>query len=260
MKNILIICQARYGSTRFPGKVLRKILDKPLLWYVIKRLELVKTPCKIVIAIANSDENIPIIEFAKNLNIDYFSGSEDDVLDRYYQTARKFFGDIVVRITSDCPLIDPEIIDHALEIYLTSNFDYISNVHDPTYPDGFDVEIFSFSALEIAWKEATLPSEREHVTPYIWKSENRFTQKNFENDENLKELRLTVDTEEDLILITKIIEEFHKEWETFRMRDVISYLKENPDLLKINAQYERNEGLKKSFEEDKKFLKKKLYL
>lgn len=256
MENILIISQARYASTRLPGKVMLKIFEKPLLWYVIKRLQLVKTPNKLIIATATSKSNQPIIHFAKNLNLDYFAGSEDDVLDRFYQTSKYFKGEIIVRITSDCPLIDPAIIDRGLDIFLNGNYNYVSNVHPPTYPDGFDVEIFSFKVLETAWKEAKFLSEREHVTPYIWKNSNKFTLKNYENKEDLSKFRLTVDTPEDFILISKLIEQFHNRWNDFNMEDILIFLKDNPDLLKINVQYERNEGYLKSLKEDKKFLLK----
>ena len=255
MKNILIICQARYGSTRLPGKVLLKIYDKPLLWYVIKRLEQVRTPCKVIIATVDSEENIPIIELAKSLNIDYFAGSEADVLDRYYQTAKFYNGDIIIRITSDCPLTDPHIIDRALDIFLKGDYDYLSNVDPPTYPDGFDTEIFSFGALERAWNEAKMQSEREHVTLYIRNEKNDFNCKNFEHDKNYNEYRLTVDTREDYLLISKIIENFHDHWETFTMQDIVDFLEQNPELLDINTQYNRNEGLAKSLREDKEFMK-----
>ena len=251
MKNILIISQARYGSTRLPGKVLKEILGKPLLWYVVKRLEQVKTPNKIIIATADSRENDPIIKFAEELNLGYFAGSEDDVLDRYYQTAKKFKGDVIIRITSDCPLADPVIVDQALDIFLNGDYDYVSNVDPPTYPDGFDTEVFSFEALERAWKEAKMQSEREHVTPFIRNRENNFKLKNFENNKDYKDYRLTVDTQEDFDLIAKIIEEFHDKWETFTMQDVVDFINSNPDLREINMKYERNEGLAKSIREDK---------
>lgn len=252
MKNILIICQARYDSIRLPGKVLREIQGKPLLWYTVKRLQLVKIPNKLIIATANSKSNQKIIEFAKKLKINFFVGSEADVLDRYYQTSKFYNGDIIVRITGDCPLIDPTIIEKGLEMFLKGTFDYISNVHPPTYPDGFDVEIFSFQTLETAWKKAKLLSEREHVTPYIWKNPDKFKLKNFKNYENVSNLRLTVDTKDDFILISKIIEKFHDRWDQFSMEEVIQYLKANPKFLKINNQYERNEGYLKSIREEKK--------
>ncbi|MFW9990413.1 MAG: cytidylyltransferase domain-containing protein, partial [Candidatus Odinarchaeota archaeon] len=164
--------------------------------------------------------------------------------------ARKFNGDIIVRITSDCPLIDPDLIDRGLNIFLNGDYDYVSNGFPPTYPDGFDTEVFSYETLETAWKEARLPSEREHVTPYIWKNKDKFNQINFENDTDLSNFRLTVDTKEDFILIAKIIENFHDKWNSFRLKDVINFLKENTELLKINAQYQRNEGYLKSLKKD----------
>lgn len=252
MKNILIISQARYSSTRLPGKVLLKILDKPLLWYLIERLKLVKTPNQLIIATGISHSNKPIIDFAKKKNVNYFAGSEEDVIDRYYQTAKYYNGAIIVRITTDCPLMDPAIIDYGLNIFINGDYDYVSNVQPPTFPDGFDVEIFSFNALETSWKESKKPSEREHVTPYIWKNEEKqFKLKNFENEIDLSNFRLTVDTKEDFILISKIIEEFYDKWNKFTMKDVIMYLKKNPELLKINSQYQRNEGYLKSLKEDK---------
>lgn len=254
MKNILIICQARYSSNRLPGKVMKNIFDNPLLWYVIKRLEQVKIPNRLIIATATSKSNQGIINFAKNLNLNYFARSEDDVLDRYYKTAKKFNGDIIVRITSDCPLIDPDIIDYGIELFFQGNYDYVSNGFPPTYPDGFDLEVFSFEALETAWKEAELFSEREHVTPYIWKNIDKSKMGNFEHDVDLSKFRLTVDTQEDFLLISKIFENFHDNWRDFRLKDVMNYFKKKPELLKINAQYERNEGYLKSLAEDKKFM------
>jgi spore coat polysaccharide biosynthesis protein SpsF (cytidylyltransferase family) len=252
MRKILIISQARFGSTRLPGKVLLKVLDKPLIWYLIKRLQLVKTPCNIIIATAISEQNKPIINIAKTLNLDYFAGSEDDVLDRFYRTAKQFKGDIIVRITADCPLMDPAIIDRGLKIFLNGNYDYVSNVEEgkETYPDGFDIEIFSFKALKVAWKKAKWQSEREHVTPYIRKND-KFKKKYFKNDENFSNFRLTVDTKEDFDLISIIIEKFYDRLEKFTLKEVIDFLRENLDLLKINEQYMRNEGYTKSLREDK---------
>ncbi len=256
MKNILIIVQARYGSTRLLGKVMKKVLEKPLLWYLIKRLEQIKTPNKLIIATGSAKSNQPLIDFAKNQKIAFFIGSEDDVLDRYYQTAKKFNGDIIVRITGDCPLTDPNIIDKGLKVFLKGNYDYVSNVHPSTYPDGFDCEIFSFKSLEAAWKEAKLPSEREHVTPYIWKNPDRFSLRNFENRVDVHTIRLTVDNAEDFKLITKIIKKFYDNWDRFHADDVVNFLMENQELLKINSELLRNEGYLKSLEEDKKFLKR----
>ncbi len=253
MKNILIIVQARFSSTRLPGKVLKKIRDKPLLWFVKNKVKQIQTEHKIIIATGHLRANQPIIEFAKKNNIDFFIGDEYDVLDRYYQTAKHFKGDIIVRITSDCPLIDPKIIDQLLAIFLDGNYDYISNVHPPTYPDGYDTEVFSFKALETAWKKARLASEREHVTPYIWKNISKeFKIKNVENEVDYSSYRLTVDTQDDFNLLSLIIEHFYDRWDNFYMEDVIKFLENNSEMLKINAQYKRDEGYLKSLEEDKK--------
>jgi len=249
MKKILIICQARYGSTRLPGKALLKINNKPLLWYVIKRLELVKHPCEIIIATADSEENNSIIEFAKNQNLKYFAGNEEDVLDRYYQTAKKYDGEIIVRITSDCPLTDPQIIDEALEIFLKGDYDYVCNVEPPTYPDGFDVEVFSFNALERVWKIEENKSIREHVTFHIRldmrKQQCNFKSFNFKNDYDYKDYRLTVDTKEDFELLSIIIKEFYNRWDKFDMKDVIQFIDKNPNLRDLNKMYERDEAVKK---------------
>ena len=251
MKNILIICQARYASTRLPGKVLLTIRDKPLLWYVLKRLELVKTPNQVIIATSTSSSNKPLLDYLKEYKINYYAGDENDVLDRFYQTAKRYNGEIIVRITSDCPLIDPTLVDQGLEIFLNSNVDYLSNVHPPTFPDGYDIEIFTFKTLETSWKNAELNSEREHVTPYIYNNPKIFSIENFQNDKDLSNIRLTVDTKKDFSLISKIIENFYDRWTKFDLKDVITFINQNPHLLKINAQYERNEGYFKSLKEDK---------
>ncbi len=253
MKKILIICQARFGSTRLPGKVLKKVGDRELLWYEIKRLQLVKTQNTIILATTKTEKDKEIMYFANNNNINCFLGSEDDVLDRFYQAAKEYNGDIIVRITGDCPLIDPDVIDQAINIFLEGDYDYVSNVEEnkETYPDGLDVEVFSFQALERAHREAKWQSEREHVTPYIRKNSDKFSLKHFRNKEDLSSFRLTVDTPEDYEFLSYIINNFKDKWDKFRMYDIIDYLKENLPLLKINAQYERNEGYLKSIREDK---------
>ena len=151
-------------------------------------------------------------------------------------------GDIIMRITIDCPLIDPILIDRMIEIFLNGNIDYLSNDHPPTYPDGYDIVTFFFKALEKAWKKAILLSDKEYITPYIWKNElNKFIIKNLENDKDLSQYRLIVDTQEDFMLISKIIENFRDNWVSFYMDDVVNFLKNNPVLLKLNMQYERDE-------------------
>ena len=251
MKNILIISQARYASTRLPGKVLLTIRNKPLLWYLLKRLELVKTPNQIIIATSTSDSNKPLLDYLREQKINYYAGDENDVLDRFYRTVKHYSGEIIVRITADCPLIDSTLIDRGLDIFLNDNLDYLSNVHPPTFPDGYDIEIFTFKALETSWKNAKLNSEREHVTPFIYNNPKIFSIENFQNDKDISNIRLTVDTKKDFILISKIIENFHDRWTKFDLKDVIAFINQNPHLLKINAQYERNEGYFKSLKEDR---------
>lgn len=251
-QKILIIIQARMGSTRLPGKILKIVLGKPLLYFLIERLKLIKTPNELILAIAKGDINKPLINFAEKYNIKYNIGEEDDVLDRYYQTAKKFNGDVIVRITADCPLMDPDLIDKGLDIFLNQKYDYLSNNHPETYPDGYDIEIFSFKALETAWKEAKLLSEREHVTPYLWKNPDKFKISVYRSEEDLSSFRITIDEPEDYELISKIYTEFKDNWINIRLKDVINYLRENPDIFKINAHLIRNEGYLKSLEEDKR--------
>lgn len=247
------------GSTRLPGKVLKLIKGKPLLWYLIKRIELVKTPHKFIIATGPLEKNKEIVDFAESFGINYYIGSENDVLDRYYRAAIEYQGDIIVRITSDCPLIDPEIIDKGLNIFLNNNYSYLSNCHpDYTYPDGYDVEIFTMEALETAWKKAVLPSEREHVTPYIWKNEKReFFLSSFANNVDLSKFRLSVDEPEDFMLISKIIEKFYDNWINVRLNDIIRFLLNNPELLELNRDIKINEGYLRSLKKDQEFMEKK---
>ena len=155
------------GSTRLPGKVLMELEGKPLLQRVVERVKRAKKIDEIIIATTKNKEDKKLTEFAEKLKVKSYAGSEDDVLDRYYQAAKKFGAENIVRITSDCPLIDPEIVDDIISYYLNNDFDYVSNTISPTYPDGLDTEVFSFKALERAWKEAKKGFEREHVTPYI---------------------------------------------------------------------------------------------
>ena len=214
-------------------------------------MELVKTPNQIIIATSTSDSNKPLLDYLREQKINYYAGDENDVLDRFYRTAKHYSGEIIVRITADCPLIDSTLIDRGLDIFLNDNLDYLSNVHPPTFPDGYDIEIFTFKALETSWKNAKLNSEREHVTPFIYNNPKIFSIENFQNDKDISNIRLTVDTKKDFILISKIIENFHDRWTKFDLKDVIAFINQNPHLLKINAQYERNEGYFKSLKEDR---------
>jgi len=247
--HIVAIIQARMGSTRLPGKVMAEIAGKPVLWHVVYRVRQAQQVDEVVVATTDKAADQAIIDFASAEGILVFRGSEEDVLDRYYQAAKWIGADVVVRITADCPLIDPQIIDRVIAHYLNGNFDCVSNTHPPTYPDGLDVEVFSFDALEKAWKEARRLSEREHVTPYIWKNLDKFRLSNVENTEDLSHLRWTVDEPQDLEFVRAVYN--HLGRELFNMFDVLNLLKKHPELLEINSRIERNEGYRKSLREDK---------
>ncbi|MBI2023007.1 glycosyltransferase family protein [Candidatus Giovannonibacteria bacterium] len=247
------IIQARIGSTRLPGKVLKVVEGKTLLEHLILRLKRAKTLDKIVLATTDKPEDNETAEVVKKLGIDVFSGSENDVLDRYYQSAKKFGGDVIVRITGDCPLMDPKIVDDVVNYYLKNKnkFDYVSNVRPPTYPDGMDVEVFSFAALEKAWREARLPSEREHVTAYIANHPEIFRLGNIKYKKDVSDIRLTVDNLEDLILVEKIFGSLNKKNKNFGFTDILDFLDKNPEIAKINQTIGRNEGYEKSLKNDK---------
>ena len=237
---IIAITQARSNSTRLPNKVKLLINELPLLTYHLQRAKQSKLINDLCVATTTSNEDKAIVEIAKQNNCLYFQGSEDDVLERYYQAALKFSANIIVRITSDCPLIDPKIIDLVITNFLNSNYDYYSNVIPSTFPDGIDVEIFKFSALEKAYKDATLKSEREHVTPYIWKNStlknsSLFVGGNLLNEKNYSNVRLTVDTKEDFELIELLINKLgiDKTWQEYA-----NYVIDNK--ININTMYNRN--------------------
>lgn len=229
------IIQARTGSTRLPNKVLLKLQGKSVLEHVVQRVKRSKKIDKVVVATTTKKEDDRIVNICKKLNIDYFCGSEEGVLDRYFQTARLFHIDPIVRITADCPLIDPDIIDKVIDFYYKGKYDYVSNSHPPTFPDGMDVEVFSFKSLQEAWERATLPEERgEFVTVYILRNPQIFKIGNFLNKEDLYSLRLTLDGKKDLILIRKIYKELYKKNKNFSLIEILELFRKRPKLLEIN--------------------------
>ena len=235
MKKITAIIQARMGSTRLPKKVLSDIVGKPMLWHVIDRVKKSKLIDEIILATTTNKDDIEIVSFAKDNNILFFQGSEENVLDRYYQTAIKHDAKDIVRITADDPLKDPEIIDKVIKTYLENDADYVSNTIEPTFPLGLDVEVFSFSALDKAWKKAVEKFEKEHVTPYIYTNPDKFKLINVKNEgENLYHHRWTVDTKEDLEFTRKIFNKLYEEGKIFLMKDILELVKSNPNIRKIN--------------------------
>ncbi len=236
MKTVIIV-QARMTSTRLPGKVLKQVLGKPLLEYQIERLQRVKLADEIVIATTINETDEPIVELCNCLDVAYFRGSEEDVLGRYYQVATEHKVDIVVRVTSDCPLIDPKVIDEVINCYLKnqSNYDYVSNSLERTYPRGMDTEVFSFSTLQQAFWEATSQPDREHVTPFIHRQPSRYSLGHVIYSEDCSHYRWTVDTPEDFELIQKIIEAIYPRKPNFTLEDCLSLLKKYPEWYIINS-------------------------
>lgn len=257
---IVIIVQARMGSTRLPGKVMMPIRTRPLLYYIINQIKHCKLVDNIVIATTVSDQDNQLVKYIESLGTNVFRGNEEDVLDRYYHCAKQYNADKIVRVTSDCPLIDPEIIDECILEFEKNDLDYLSNVnkkigkqwvyHPSGYPSGFAAEIFSFSALEKAWKLSKKLSEREHVSQFILNNPNKFKIGNIENHEDFSHIRLTVDHQIDFDLIKIVIEHF-PEGEIFKMKNIIDFLNQNKKLMQLNAHISFNEGYLKSLEHDK---------
>ena len=210
---ILALIQARQNSSRLPDKVLECFSGDTLLGHIARRVKRSKYINRILVATGNKNANAQLIETCKKQGIEIFCGSDEDVLSRFYFAAKPLSPDIIVRITADDPLKDPEVIDRAIEILLKSRkshtpYNYVSNTLKPTYPEGLDIEVFTFAALERAFREAKLPSEREHVTPYIWKNSRLFRAHNFEHSTDLSYLRWTVDYEEDMDFVKAIYRHF----------------------------------------------------
>jgi len=242
------------GSSRLPSKVLMKSDDgRPLLYYVINQLRYCTKVKNLVIATTTNQEDDEIEKFANDNSVNIFRGKEKDVLDRYFQCAKKYSFSTIVRITADCPLIDPQIVDKVIEKFFSGNYDFATNTLTRTFPIGTDVEVFSFSALNRAWENTQLPSEREHVTPYLRKEEN-FKIINIENDKNISNLRLTVDRIEDFELIKQILNNISIN--PIHLEDVLELFSRKPELIEINKHINHNEGFNKSLEEDKEFIKK----
>ena len=246
-EKIVIIIQARKDSKRFPKKVLAKINGKPLLWHIIERSKQIKHD-KIVVATTKRKIDDEIINIAKKCDVNYFRGSKNNVLDRFYLAAVKFEANIIVRITADCPLIDPGISNKIIKKFLQGNLDYVAT-DEKTFPKGTDTECFSFDSLKKAHNEAKLKSEHEHVTPYIWKNTQKFKIHILINKRK-EAYRLVVDYKNDLILIKKIYAELYKNNKMFSIKDVIRVLKRRPELIKINQDHDPHEGYEISLKKD----------
>ncbi|MCK8141472.1 glycosyltransferase family protein [Flavobacterium sp. I-SCBP12n] len=249
--NTLLITQARTGSTRLPGKILLKVQGNELLKIHLDRLSLCKNVDKILVATTTNIEDSILISLCENWGFATARGSESDVLDRFYQAAKEFKPQWIIRVTSDCPLLDPKMVDAVIACAQLNDVDYCSNGLIENFPDGQDVEVFKFSALELAWKEAKLKSEREHVTPFIrvnsnFNGGNLFNSINFPCAYDFSEIRMTVDEPKDFDLINKLITDLGtgQSWLGYT-----NYIIDN-NLNSINGNIIRNEGLVKSLKND----------
>lgn len=251
-EGVVAVIQARMGSTRLPGKVLEPILDKPMLYHVVERVRRAHRVEDVIVATSDQAQDEPIRSACKKYGFSCFAGSESDVLDRFYQAALQKGATTVVRITADCPLLDPSVIDATIEEYLRSKADYCSNIQKYTYPEGLDTEVFTFEALERAWKEAKKPSEREHVTPYLrFSGKFRIADVQSKTDLSAKNFHWSVDTPSDLKFVREIFKALsHKA--DFGLEDILSLLAHKPELTLINKTEILNEGTYKSLYQEAK--------
>ncbi|MGD0153016.1 MAG: glycosyltransferase family protein [Thermacetogeniaceae bacterium] len=240
MKSAIVV-QARMNSTRLPGKVLKTVLGKPLLEYQIERLRRVRLADGIIVATTINDGDQPIIDLCNRLSVHSYRGPEFDVLARYYGAAATFGADLIVRVTSDCPVIDPQVVDGVIAFYLDhrQQYDYVANTLARTYPRGMDTEAFSFRALSEAHSEATAEPDREHVTPFIYRNDRRYRLANVSYREDQSRHRWTVDTEDDFELIGRIIGALYPRQPEFSLEDILDLLAEHPDWPEINEHVEQ---------------------
>ena len=238
---IITVIQARMSSTRLPGKVMLPLLGKPLLIRMIERVNSAKLVGDVIVATSTNPDDDEIEKLCVQNNLICSRGHLTDLLDRHYQAAKQFNAEAVVKIPSDCPLIDPKVIDKVIEHYINSDeFDFVSNLHPATYPDGNDVEIFSFESLECAWKDATKDYEREHTTPFIWEHQDVFSVGNvtWETGYDYSSThRWTIDFPEDYEFIRKVYDELYSNNPVFSLNDILTLLKQKPEIAEINQQY-----------------------
>jgi len=240
---MLVVVQARTGSSRLPRKILMPLQGKPLLQRMLERVRAATTPFDLVVATTSEPEDDPVRNLCRSLQVDYSSGHPTDLLDRHYRAAVERRADIVVKIPSDCPLIDPAVIDRVLGFFLQHHheYDYVSNLHPATYPDGNDVEVMTMETLSIAWREAARNFEREHTTPFIWERPERFRIGNvvWETGRNYSmSHRWTIDYPEDYTFIARVYDElWTPERQIFSMQDILRLLEAKPEIAAINARY-----------------------
>lgn len=240
MPNIVAVVQARKNSSRLPGKVLLPLLGLSILERMLERLQKVKQIDRIVVATSDDPSDDAIMKLCVENNIDLFRGKMDDCLDRHYQCAVHFNADIVLKIPSDCPLIDPRVVATGIQTFLQSDADYCSNLHPATYPDGMDVEVMTMACLKLAHESADLLHEREHTTPYIWDRKNGFKIVNFKWETGLDYSmthRLTIDYYEDYEVIKAIFERLYPVANDFSVNDIMTLQEHTPNIFEANKKY-----------------------
>lgn len=247
---ILAVIQARASSSRLPAKVLQPILGRPMLSRQLERLRRCRRIDKLLVATSEDSSDQPIADLCAAESVDCFRGSLNDVLDRFYQAAKPFFPAHVVRLTGDCPLADPELIDRVIEFHVQGDFDFVSNAIEPTFPDGLDAAVFRFQLLEQAWREATLPSEREHVTPFMRHHPERYKIGSYTGFPDRSGFRWTVDEPADFAFVTEVYERLYPGRPDFGSEDIYRLLDQEPGLLRLNDGIGRNEGLQRSRQQD----------
>lgn len=250
---IIAIVQARMSSTRLPGKVLKKINDKSLLYYLINRIKKSKEVKDVVIATSDQADDDPIEDEAKLLNVSAYRGSRDDLLERYWKAFKEHekyeFCDGIVRITADCPLVDPEIIDRVVSIFHNDGYDYVTT--NNRVAEGLDVEVFRPNLLKMAYENAKLLSEREHLTQFFHNNSDKFKIYKFDTGEDCGRYRITVDEPEDFLVVSKIIDHFGDRTINTGFDEIRDFLDKNPNVFQLNSKIIRNEGLQKSLKNDK---------
>ena len=247
----LVMIQARCGSTRLPNKVLKDLCGKPALQRMIERVQKSKKVDEVMVVTSIERNNLPILNLCSDIGIRVGIGSENDVLDRFYQTAKLLKPEYVIRLTADCPCFDAELLDMAIT-EMDDSSDYMGMLSE-SFADGLDLEIMKFAALEKSWKEANHSFEREHVTQYIVRHPEIFKLQDFKSPiGDFGDNRWTVDESEDFLLVQKLYEYFLNSdiGDAFNYKDILAYLEENPEIKAINSMYARNEGLQKSIKED----------
>ena len=247
---IVAVVQARVSSARLPSKVLAPLLGQPMLARQMERIGRARRLDRIIVATSDQPEDDAIEQLCAAASVECFRGSLDDVLDRVIAAARPHQPDHVVRLTGDCPLADPELIDAIVAHHVRGGFAYTSNTLQPTYPDGLDTEVIAMPALEQAWREAALPSEREHVTPYV-KNSGKFRTGNFAAPVDRSHLRWTVDEPEDLEMVREVYAALYPADPAFSSADVLALLARRPELAVMNAMHGRDQGYRRSLERDK---------